>query len=295
MMPTSRVRALIAEDEPLLAQGLERELRVAWPELEIVARAADGPAATSAALEHLPDVLFLDIQMPGASGLEVAAEVADEWPNEWPNEWPGGAPGGGLSERPPPLVVFVTAFEHYAVTAFERAAVDYLLKPVTAERLAATVARLRERLAQRQAPQAPPPGANAEMVRQMQAMALAPPAAHQPGDADALPEKVRVIRAAVGHRVRMIALAEVICFEAADKYVNVVTEAGDALVRVSLRELAQRLEGVEFTQVHRSVLVNAERITGAERDEAGHYWLTLRGLTRPLKVSRAFSHLFRPM
>ena len=286
------VRALIAEDEPLLAQGLERELRAAWPELAIVARAADGPTATAAALAQLPDVMFLDIQMPGASGLEVAAEVADEWPDEWPDDRPDAA---ATPAPPPPLVVFVTAFEHYAVAAFERAAVDYLLKPVTSERLAATVARLRERLAQRQAPQAAQPGANAALVRQMQAVAGAPQPTHSADAADALPDKIRVVRAAVGHRVRMIPLAEVVCFEAADKYVNVVTEAGEALVRVSLRELSVRLEGVEFTQVHRSVLVNAERITGAERDEAGHYWLTLRGLARPLKVSRAFSHLFRPM
>ena len=95
--------------------------------------------------------------------------------------------------------------------------------------------------------------------------------------------------------MRLIPLAEVICFEAADKYVNVITEAGEALVRLSLRDLATRLEGVEFVQIHRSVLVNAERMQGAERDEAGHYWLTVRGLKRPLKVSRAFSHLFRPM
>jgi len=114
-----------------------------------------------------------------------------------------------------------------------------------------------------------------------------PPGAH---------ERIRVVRAAEGARVRMIPLTEIVAFEAADKYVQVLTEqGGDALIRMSLRELALRLEGVEFTQVHRGVLVNAARIVGAERDEAGHYWLTLRGLKRPLKVSRAFSHLFKPM
>lgn len=295
--------ALIAEDEPLLARALERQLAAQWPALRIVARAEDGPSAVERALAHRPDILFLDIQMPGATGLEVAAEIADEWE--------GGEGVAGTAGRPhagPPLVVFVTAYDRYAVQAFERAAVDYLLKPVTPERLAETVGRLRARLAQRAAA-AVAPSAGADLLRQVQeAERQAQPAAGVGFDvgvgageagaaaAGASNERIRVIRAAEGTRVRMIPLPEVIAFEAADKYVNVVTEqGGDALIRMSLRELALRLEGVEFTQVHRGVLVNAERIVGAERDEAGHYWLTLRGLKRPLKVSRAFSHLFRPM
>lgn len=290
--------ALIAEDEPLLARALERQLVAQWPGLRIVARAEDGPGAVERALALRPDILFLDIQMPGATGLEVAAEIADEW-----DERDG---------RALPLVVFVTAYDHYAVQAFERAAVDYLLKPVTPERLAATVRRLRERLGRR-ASAAAPATAGAELVQRVQEVARqaawgpagspAPAVAADTAEATgqeaptgAVTERIRVIRAAEGTRVRMIPLAEVIAFEAADKYVNVVTEAGgDALIRMSLRELAARLDGVEFTQVHRGVLVNAERIAGAERDEQGHYWLTLRGLKRPLKVSRAFSHLFKPM
>ena len=271
---TAAPRALIAEDEPLLARALERALAQAWPELTVVARAADGPSAIEAALTEQPDVLFLDIQLPGANGLEVAAEVADDWPED----------------QTPPLLVFVTAFDHYALAAFERAAVDYLLKPVTADRLAQTVARLRERLGSRSS--ASGRGASAALLRSVQmAGEVAAPATSN----SAAAEKIRVIRAAEGQRVRMIALADVVCLEAADKYVNVVTETGSVLVRLSLRELAARIEGVEFVQVHRSVLVNAQRIAGAERDEAGHYWLQLRGLKRPLKVSRAFSHLFRPM
>ncbi|MBL8289748.1 MAG: response regulator transcription factor [Rubrivivax sp.] len=285
--------ALIAEDEPLLARALERQLAAQWPALRIVARAEDGPSAVERALAHRPDILLLDIQMPGATGLEAAAEIADEWE--------GGEGFAGTVARPnagPPLVVFVTAYDRYAVQAFERAAVDYLLKPVTPERLAETVARLRARLAQRAAAAAGP-SAGADLLRQVQEaerQAQPGPALGGEPDAAAAEERIRVIRAAEGTRVRMIPLPEVIAFEAADKYVNVVTEqGGDALIRMSLRELALRLEGVEFTQVHRGVLVNAERIVGAERDEAGHYWLTLRGLKRPLKVSRAFSHLFKPM
>lgn len=308
--------ALIAEDEPLLARALERQLAQCWPALQIVARAEDGPGAVAQALARRPEVLFLDIQMPGATGLEVAAEIADEWEGEVP-----------------PLVVFVTAYDRYALQAFEQAAVDYVLKPVTGERLAETVARLRERLALRAAAgaaAAAPTRAGAELVQRLQEVAHRARhgalGAHDAGaaraaagleagaaadaDADAVRlegaaghdsppgahERIRVVRAAEGARVRMIPLAEIVAFEAADKYVQVLTEqGGDALIRMSLRELALRLEGVEFTQVHRGVLVNAARIVGAERDEAGHYWLTLRGLKRPLKVSRAFSHLFKPM
>jgi DNA-binding LytR/AlgR family response regulator len=277
-MTSAAPRALIAEDEPLLARGLERMLRDAWPELQVVVRAEDGPAAAEGALRELPHVLFLDIQMPGTSGLEVAAEVVDEWPDD----------------RPLPLLVFVTAFDRYAVEAFERAAVDYLLKPVTAERIRATVARLQQRLA---AAGVAPRGSGAALLERVwQAAdrrhaagphdpAVCPGPGVGPPPASAAPEeRIRVIRAASGTRVRLIPLAEVVCFEAAD-----------ALVRLSLRELAARIEGVDFVQIHRSMLVNAERMLGAERDEAGHYWLAVRGLTRPLKVSRAFSHLFRPM
>lgn len=260
--------ALIAEDEPLLARTLERLLREAWPELQMAGSFGDGVSATSSALEQMPDVLFLDIQMPGRSGLEVAEAVADEWPDD----------------RPQPLFVFVTAYDEYAVAAFERAAVDYLLKPVTPERLAQTVGRLRQRLAERAV--AAHPGETAELVRSVQAIGAA---------SDQPDERIRTIRAAVGSTVRMIPLADVILFEAADKYVNVVTEEGEALVRMSLRELAARIEGVEFLQVHRALLVNASRIRSATRDEIGHYWLDLAGLARPVKVSRAFSHLFRPM
>ncbi len=271
--------ALIAEDEPLLARALARQLQLSWPELQVLAHAPDGPAAVAAALAQRPQVLFLDIQMPGCTGLEAAAEIADEWPET----------------EVPPLIVFVTAFDQFALAAFERAAVDYVLKPVTPERLALTVARLQARLAA-QAGAVSPRDASAALVRSVQASALT-------AGGEESQEKIRVIRAAQGaqgQRVVMIPLAEVLCFEAADKYVKVITEAseaggGEALLRLSLRELAQRIEGVEFTQVHRSLMVNAQRISGAERDEAGHYWLSLRGLKRPLKVSRAFSHLFRPM
>jgi DNA-binding LytR/AlgR family response regulator len=259
--------ALVAEDEPLLARTLVGILAEVWPEaaVEVV---HDGVTAVDRALEIAPDVLFLDIQMPGRTGLEVAEIVSDEWP----------------SDRALPLLVFVTAYDEFAIKAFERAAVDYVLKPATTERLAKTTARLRERLVKR--PAVPAPGEAASLCGQVQAI-LAP--------ATAQSERIRIIRASIGNTVRMIPVADVICLEAADKYVTVVTATGEALVRMSLRELATRLDGVELVQVHRGVMVNASCMTTATRNELGHLSLRLRGLTREVKVSRAFAHLFRPM
>ena len=259
--------AVIAEDEPVLARTLTRLLEQLWPGLRIVGIAEDGLRATELALAHAPDVMFLDIKMPGRTGLEVAEAVADDWPDD----------------RAEPLFVFITAYDSFAVTAFERAAVDYLLKPATAERLQQTVARLKARLSERALPEA---GDRAALMQRMQSIAA-------PQDAPG--ERIKVIRAGVGNTVRMIPVAEVVCFEATEKYVNVVTPTGEALVRMSLRELMSRIDSVDFIQVHRSVMVNTSAILSATRDEIGHYSLALRGLQRPLKVSRAFGHLFRPM
>jgi DNA-binding LytR/AlgR family response regulator len=268
MTPATRPTAVIAEDEPVLARTLTRLLEQAWPELLVVGVAEDGLRATELALAETPDVVFLDIKMPGRNGIEVAEAVADDWPDE----------------RAEPLFVFVTAFDEFAVPAFERAAVDYLLKPATAERLQQTVERLKARLAGRST--SPDAGGRAELMQRVQSIS-AP--AVEPG------ERIKVIRAGVGNTVRMIPLADVVCFEATEKYVNVVTPAGEALVRMSLRELMSRIDSTDFIQVHRSVLVNSNAILSATRDENGHYSLAVRGLQRPLKVSRAFGHLFRPM
>lgn len=264
MKPT----ALIAEDEPLLARALASMLQDLWPEMHIVATASDGDSAVALALQHTPDLMFLDIKMPGRSGLAVAEAVADDWP----------------ADRPEPLFAFVTAYDEFAVDAFERAAADYVLKPATPERLAKTVERLRGRLAAR----AGTPAANdlAGLLQRVQALSATPGGST---------ERIKVLRAGVGNTVKMIPVAEVICFEATDKYVNVVTASGEALLRMSLRELAVRIDASDFLQVHRSVLVNSQQIASATRDESGHYTLALRGLARPVKVSRAFAHLFRPM
>jgi DNA-binding LytR/AlgR family response regulator len=267
--------AVVAEDEPVLARTVCRLLAEAWPELCIAGVAEDGLQATELALAHVPDVMFLDIKMPGRTGIEVAEAVADDWPE-------------GRAE---PLFVFITAYDSFAVPAFERAAVDYLLKPLTAERLQQTVERLRARLHERAA--APHAGDLAALMQRMQQLQPAARPASEPGDGPR--ERIKVIRAGVGNTVRMIPVADVVCFEATDKYVNVVTPTGEALVRMSLRELVACIDSSDFIQVHRGVLVNSGLIQSATRDENGHYSLSVRGLQRPLKVSRAFGHLFRPM
>lgn len=262
--------ALIAEDEPRLARTLARMLEAAWPELKVVAAAEDGISAAELAHEHQPDILFLDIKMPGKTGLEVAEAVTDDWPED----------------KPEPLFVFVTAYDEFAVAAFEHAATDYLLKPVVPERLQVTVDRLKARLASRA--DAPGAGDMAGLLQRVQAISSAPPS----GESH---ERITVIRAGVGNTVRMIPVDDVLCFEATDKYVNVITAGGEALVRLSLREIMARIDANDFLQVHRSVMVNSKAIESATRDEAGHYSLTLKGLPRKVKVSRAFAHLFRPM
>jgi DNA-binding LytR/AlgR family response regulator len=266
------IRALIAEDEPILAQALRAALARLWPELEVVL-AANGFEAVDHALAQQPDILFLDIKMPGKTGLEAAQELAEDWPEE--------AAGG----RPFPLVVFVTAYDEYALQAFEQAAADYVLKPVSDERLGKTVARLRARLEQ-QAEQEAEPGAElARIVDQLRM--LAPAAANG--------ERLRFIRAAVGNQVRMIPVAEVLYFQATDKYLNVVTADGESLIRTSLKELLPQFDPAEFWQIHRGTVVNASRIEAAVRDESGKLSVRLRGCSRPLAVSRVFAHLFRQM
>lgn len=262
----TRTRALIAEDEPILALSLQQALQRLWPELQVGGMVENGIAAVQEALAQKPDVLFLDIKMPGKTGLEAAQELAEDWPDD----------------APFPLVVFVTAYDEYALQAFEQAAADYVLKPVTDARLAKTVERLKERLQQHQE-------RDAELERIVgQLRSLVP---HAP----AATEKLGIIRAAVGNQVRMIPVGEVIYFEATDKYVNVVTADSESLIRTSLKELLPQLDHNQFWQVHRGTLVNIHWVQAAVRDEAGKLSLRLRGRDVSLPVSRVFAHLFRQM
>lgn len=263
--------ALIAEDEPLLAAGLEADLRRLWPELQIVGRAGDGHAAVEQALAARPRLCFLDIRMPGLSGLEAARTLAEEWP-----EGDAGAPF--------PLLVFVTAYDRYAVEAFEAQAVDYLLKPVDPERLAACVRRLQARLAAREDGAAQLDTA----LRQLRGLLGAPAAA-------AAPARLEVIQAQVGSTVHLVPIDEVIYFEAADKYVRVVTAEREHLIRMPLRELLPRLDPAKFWQVHRGTVVQARCIASARRDESGKAVLTLRGRPETIVASRLYAPLFKGM
>lgn len=252
-------RAVIAEDEPLLAASLRALLAECWPELKIAAVAANGLEALAAIEREQPEVAFLDIKMPGLSGLEVAAEAFER-----------------LGDAAP-ACVFVTAYNEFALQAFDLAAADYVLKPVAKERLVRTVARLRERLAR------PDAAVIAAQLRTL--LGAAAPAG----------EPLRQIRASVGDAVRLIPLEQVCYFQASDKYTTVVTREGEALIRTALRELAAQLPGGRFQQVHRSTIVNLSEVAAAVKDENGKLSLRLRNRKETLPVSRLYADLFKPM
>jgi len=289
-------RALIAEDEPLLAAGLQADLAAVWPALQVVASVGDGHSAVKAALELRPDVCFFDIRMPGASGLEAAQALAEDWP-----EGPAAAPF--------PLLVFVTAYDQYALKAFEAQAVDYLVKPLDRPRLAACVQRLQTRLVERStagaASSASPPSvgsagaasvinARVDPTLQLTLTQLRALLTPTPATAD-LPARLEVIQAQAGSLVHLVPVSEVVYFEAADKYVRVITAKAEHLIRLSLRELLPQLDPQRFWQVHRGVVVQAPCIATARREETGKVTLTLHGRAEKLTVSRLYAHLFKGM
>jgi DNA-binding LytR/AlgR family response regulator len=276
--------AILAEDEPLLAEHLRQELARAWPALRIVRVCGDGASAVAAALELRPDLLFLDIRMPGLSGLEAAEAVAEDWPG----------PDGSL-----PLVVFVTAYEQHAVEAFDHAAIDYLLKPLEATRLRRCCERAQASLAQRRSngrqseaqdmldrlrvllgttsarPDGPPPSATAGAGAAASALRLIPVGG-------------------TGGAVSFVPVDEVLVFEAADKYVRVLATSGEHLIRMSLRQLLPQLDPARFWQVHRGTVVRADAVAKAWRDESGKVSLELNGCRERVAVSRVYAHRFRP-
>ncbi len=250
--------ALIADDEPHLAAALQAQLQTLWPELRIVAVARNGIEAAERIQALAPDIAFLDIQMPGLTGLEVAQGIE-----------------GGTR------VVFVTAFDDYAVQAFEQQAIDYVLKPVKAERLRRTVERLRR------AP-SPAPAGDAALLAALQrllpAAAASPPA-----------ERLRWVRAGSGDITHQVAVDDVLFFRADDKYTCVQTAAAEHLIRTTIAELSAALDPALFVQVHRSTIVNLAHLAGTRRDEASRLFLRLRGHAQELPVSRAYVHLFKAM
>jgi len=278
--------ALIAEDEPLLAANLQAELARLWPALRVVANVGDGGSAVENALALRPDVAFLDIRMPGMNGLEAAQAMTEDWP----------------ANAPLPLIVFVTAYDQYALQAFERAAVDYVQKPVQPDRLARTCERLQAALRLRAEPAAAPPdpalvleGPLSTTLAQLRDLLATPglPGAVPPATNTAT--RLTVIQASVGAAIHMVPVREVLYFEAADKYVRVITLEREYLIRTSLRELLPQLDEQCFWQVHRGTVVRADAIATAVRDETGKVHLTLRGHKDKLVASRLYAHLFKAM
>ncbi len=267
--------ALIAEDEPLLAQALLAELAQAWPELRVLAVVGDGASAVAQALRLAPDVLFFDIRMPGLSGLDAAAALADEW---------------DTSAKPFPALVFATAYDQYALQAFEAQAVDYLLKPVQAARLAKTVAKLQAALVQRAG------GASQAQLELTLAQLRGLLGAAGPASAVAPLQLLQASSStAAGTTIRMVPLAEVLYFEAADKYLRVLTADQEYLIRTPLKDLLAQLDGQAFWQIHRGTVVRASAIEAVLRDEAGKLSLSLRSRPERLAVSRLYAHLFKAM
>lgn len=287
MTPTAPTpRALIAEDEPVLAEALQRHLQQLWPALQIVALAADGHSLVDLALQHEPDVLFVDIHMPGIHGLDATERLSESWP----------------LNRALPLLCFVTAYDQHAVTAFERAAVDYVLKPVRPDRLALTCARLQQQLALRRASEVDDRQADPMWTRQWPTLsaAQAGPASAPPVDtplADTAP--LQFLQASSGQSLYFIDVQDVLYLEAADKYVRIVVRqpppgVGELLVRTSLRELLPRLPADRFWQIHRSVVVHAHAIERVSRQQQ-RLKVHLRQHPDVLDVSRMHAHLFKAL
>jgi len=251
----TKTRALIAEDEPLLAAEIREELQLLWPEIEFCATVHDGRAALAAAEAQHPDIVFLDVQMPGLDGLEVAQLL-------------------GASAH----IVFITAHDQYAVQAFDAGAVDYLLKPLDTARLARAVRRLKGRIAQ--------PPADLSRLLETARAAEPEPAAEPP---------LHWITVQIGRELRLITVDDICYFRADNKYVAVVTAEGEALISKPLKELAARLDPALFWQVHRSTIVNVNAVRSVTRGPAGKLDLHLKHRPERLEVSASYAHRFREM
>jgi DNA-binding LytR/AlgR family response regulator len=257
------VRAVIADDERLMREQLRARLAEVWPELQIVAEAKNGREAVEAVATHRPDLAFLDIRMPGMTGVEAAREIGDAC-----------------------HIVFITAYSEYAVEAFEQGAVDYVLKPADSERLALTVARLKKRLGAR-------PADLGDLLEKLAARLDLPD-----GTPPASPRKgghLQWIQASVGPQIRMIPVAEVLFFTSDEKYTRVQTETYEALIRKPIKELVEELDPEQFWQIHRATIVNVKAIAGVSRDLRGRQLVQLKNYPQKLEVSRNYTHLFKQM
>jgi DNA-binding LytR/AlgR family response regulator len=252
-MPT----AIIADDERMMRDQLKSRLEQVWPELQILGEAKNGEEAIQMVTTHNPDLVFLDIRMPVKTGLEAAKEIGDK-----------------------AHVVFITAYDQYAIEAFDQGAVDYVLKPADVERLSRTVERLKSRLAS-----ATQPNDMSEMLSQL---------AKQLGIV-AKPNYLHWIQASIGQELRLIPVEEILFFQSDEKYTRVQTSTYEALIRKPVRDLIEELDPSLFWQIHRSTLVNAKAISGVVRDMRGRHLVQIKGSTEKLEVSRSFVHLFKQM
>lgn len=276
-----KLTAILADDEELVRDLLKARLAQVWPELEIVAQASDGQEAIEMVAQYAPTFAFLDIRMPEKTGLQVAQIISERC-----------------------HVVFLTAYDEYAVEAFERGAIDYMLKPVTIDRLQTTVERLKKRMAQ-QPVDLSQLFAQIEAQRGMPVPAVSVSAAplgrqstnqsEQASDAKAAPEKLRWIQASVGRELRVISVDDVVYFEADEKYVVVHTRDAEAVIRTPLKELVDGLDEELFWPVHRATIVNVRMIEAVEKDVLGRLSIRLRGMQRKLPVSRTHASRFKGM
>jgi DNA-binding LytR/AlgR family response regulator len=272
----ARPRAVLADDERLMRDQLRARLAEVWPELDIVAEARNGLEAVQLVDEHRPDIVFLDIRMPGLTGVDAARQIAQLPPRE------------GQDDELLPEIVFITAYDQYAVEAFEQGVADYVLKPAERERLQLTVERLRRRLDARgrgeTAPDAP--------AKPLQQLLHQLSARINPGTA---PQYLTWIQANVGQTIQMIAVDEVLFFVSDEKYTRVQTAQVEALIRKPIKELVDELDPQQFWQIHRSTLVNVKAIAGIARDFRGRQIVSVRGHPEKLEVSRSYAGLFKGM
>jgi DNA-binding LytR/AlgR family response regulator len=273
--PPITARAVIADDERLMRDQLRSRLAQVWPELSIVGEAKNGLEAVSAVASFRPDVIFLDIQMPGLTGVEAAREIAQIDVGE----------DGFLPE-----IVFVTAYDQYAIEAFEQGVVDYVLKPAELERLRITVQRVQRRIGLRNqlGPDDALDGPSSAPLQQWLHTLSAKLSGKQP-------HYLEWIQASMGQTLKMIAVQDILFFVSDEKYTRVQTAAQEFLIRKPIKELVDELDPQIFWQIHRSSLVNVGAIAGVQRDERGRQYVLLKGLSERLSVSRSAGHLFRGM
>jgi DNA-binding LytR/AlgR family response regulator len=288
-LPATGPRALIADDERLMRDQLRARLLEVWPELQIVAEAKNGLEAVQLTQEHRPDIVFLDIRMPGLTGVEAARQIA-QLPA--PQTGEGGEDGedGDQDERDVlPEIVFITAYDQYAVEAFEQGVADYVLKPAERDRLALTVERIRKRLAARAAGDT---GADVPAGPHLQQLLHQLSARLNPGGA---PQYLQWIQATVGQAIQMIPVDEVLFFISDEKYTRVQTAQVEALIRKPIKELVDEVDPRLFWQIHRSTLVAVKAIAGVTRDLRGRQIVSVKGHGQKLEVSRSYTGLFKGM